>query len=186
MLQRSGRLCAAASVSKGNRYSRLNIINRGPVAYQKERWGVADDRQGMPPVKGHMLWRKLIKQFPRAMSWERAETSRHLEKFHRCDIEWGRLRYRYLTIPENEWPVIELKSEEMLMLDIDDWREVHRAQFEGNFGNLRQATLVVVPNNYNIIQRHRKAHEHALFLKKRNANLPKFHPSPDDLLDYEL
>eukprot|EP01064_Diplonema_japonicum_P009155 TRINITY_DN16623_c0_g1_i1.p1 TRINITY_DN16623_c0_g1~~TRINITY_DN16623_c0_g1_i1.p1 ORF type:complete len:181 (+),score=4.75 TRINITY_DN16623_c0_g1_i1:19-561(+) len=175
---------AVIRATGGNRQTSLYEAGRAPTSYYHQKWGVMESQYHQPHVKGHMLWRKLIKENPRMMSWEREETPSHLKRYHRPDVNWEKTRYQYLTINDEELPRINLGSEDMQLLDLEDWRGSNRVQLEGYFGNLRQRIMVPVPNNYNIIQRHQRCLDHANILRDRARSYPKYHPKEDELLDF--
>ena len=172
----------------GIRHPGQHVIGRGPGGgYRDERWGLTGDTKRLPYIRGSMMWRKLIKNFPRMQDWERPETDQHLLKYHRPGINWDRVRYQFCTVDEKEWPAITLKSEEMLMRDVSSWRDAYRLQLEGDFGSLRARTHVIVPNNYDPRQRFYKAYQHSLELREKySKGVPKTHATGDDLLDFKL
>ena len=86
--------------------------------------------------------------------WEREDPAEHMKRFHRADVSWNGLRFQYLTVPDEMWPKVTLKSEELHLREVDSWRDAYRLHIEGYFGNLRQRHHVSVPNNYNILQRY--------------------------------
>eukprot|EP01060_Flectonema_neradi_P005329 TRINITY_DN13531_c0_g1_i1.p1 TRINITY_DN13531_c0_g1~~TRINITY_DN13531_c0_g1_i1.p1 ORF type:complete len:186 (+),score=26.87 TRINITY_DN13531_c0_g1_i1:59-616(+) len=172
----------------GIRHSGQYVHGRGPGGgYNPEKWGITNDMKRLPHIKGSLMWRKLIKNYPRMQDWERPKTESHLLKYHRPDINWDRSRYQFCTVSDEEWPTITLKSEEMHMRDVDSWRDAYRLQLEGEFASLRARTHVMIPNNYDPAQRFNKAYEHALWLREKySGGVSKTHPPADKLLDFEL
>eukprot|EP00755_Sulcionema_specki_P033801 Sspe_Gene.101563::Locus_76150_Transcript_1_1_Confidence_1.000_Length_618::g.101563::m.101563 len=157
-----------------------------PVQYFPETFGIQESKLTHPPTKGFRLWRKLLKQYPRMKSWERPDPPRHLLRYHQANVSWDRVRYRWLVVPDEEWPSITLKSEDLVFKDLEDWRLEHRLQLEGDFTNLRRDTFCKAPNNLGPVDRELRAHEYHLQLRERNSKIPKFHPPRSELLDYSL
>eukprot|EP01063_Lacrimia_lanifica_P020613 TRINITY_DN27909_c0_g1_i1.p2 TRINITY_DN27909_c0_g1~~TRINITY_DN27909_c0_g1_i1.p2 ORF type:complete len:187 (+),score=63.02 TRINITY_DN27909_c0_g1_i1:67-627(+) len=186
MALRSTAARLAGNTSKGLTNTRYYESGKGPVDTGVELWGLTEDKDLVPAMKGSMLWRKLMKQFPRMYKWERPDQPPHLAKFHRPGVDWGRTRYRFLTLDDGEWPKITLKSEEMLMKSHEEWINTKRLQLEGNFFSLRQHTYAIVPYNCGIIERHERALKYTLWLKEKHRNVEKHHPPPEKLLDFEL
>eukprot|EP01061_Rhynchopus_euleeides_P039046 TRINITY_DN6697_c0_g1_i1.p1 TRINITY_DN6697_c0_g1~~TRINITY_DN6697_c0_g1_i1.p1 ORF type:complete len:185 (+),score=45.80 TRINITY_DN6697_c0_g1_i1:361-915(+) len=184
MLKETRQLCAATS-RKGTT-SRYTVQNRAPINYYYQSYGILNHKDAMPRMRGAMLWRKWLKEMPRVYKWEREDPAEHMKRFHRADVSWNGLRFQYLTVPDEMWPKVTLKSEELHLREVDSWRDAYRLHIEGYFGNLRQRHHVSVPNNYNILQRYMKAMAYARELAERNKQLPKFHPPHDKLLDFEL
>eukprot|EP00754_Rhynchopus_humris_P040137 Rhum_TRINITY_DN23188_c0_g1::Rhum_TRINITY_DN23188_c0_g1_i1::g.177333::m.177333 len=168
------------------KYSHLHVLDKAPVTYDHVSYSRYAPKAYIPKMNGSMLWRKFLKEKPRVYKWERTDPPVHMQKFHRQGVEWGRTRCQYLTVGDEEWPKVVLKSEAMQMRDLESKRGALRFQTEGLFGALRQGQHCLVPNNYPIIERHRRCLNHAYFLKDKYQEVPRFHPKPDELLDFEL
>eukprot|EP00756_Hemistasia_phaeocysticola_P064939 Hpha_TRINITY_DN816_c0_g1::TRINITY_DN816_c0_g1_i1::g.195042::m.195042 len=164
--------------------------DKGPVQYKRQTFGIYDSVAkapgSFPFTRGFRLWKKMLNEFPRYKAWDRPAPPVHLQKFHEPGYSWGRVRYRYLVVGEEEWPKVELRSEDMLMKPIDEWRAEHRPQLEGHLWRLRMGLHFKAPLTLPNVERHFYAHRQMLEVSAKAKTAGTTHPPPSTLLDYSL